>query len=148
MQTYHRGKLFLMMVLEFFIWGAWLPLIFGYLPTLGFSPAHKELIIAVQILHGICYAFFFAAVYIFVNAYFPKDARASAQGLFNVMILGLGALLANSVCPYLSQRIFIHGGLADFHGLFLVPMISAIAAAGAIVLFFHPPATQPTEGES
>ena len=32
-----RFKLFLMMVLEFFIWGAWLPLIFGYLPSLGFS---------------------------------------------------------------------------------------------------------------
>src|SRR5437762_892052 len=30
-------KLFLMMVLEFFIWGAWLPLIFGYLPSLGFA---------------------------------------------------------------------------------------------------------------
>ncbi len=32
-----RFKLFVMMVLEFFIWGAWLPLIFGYLPSLGFS---------------------------------------------------------------------------------------------------------------
>src|SRR5205814_4468067 len=32
-----RFRLFLMMVLEFFIWGAWLPLIFGYLPSLGFS---------------------------------------------------------------------------------------------------------------
>ena len=32
-----RSKLFFMMVLQFFIWGAWLPLIFGYLPSLGFS---------------------------------------------------------------------------------------------------------------
>ncbi len=30
-----RARLFVMMVLEFFIWGAWLPLIFGYLPSLG-----------------------------------------------------------------------------------------------------------------
>ena len=29
----HYLKLMLMMVLEFFIWGAWLPLIFGYLPA-------------------------------------------------------------------------------------------------------------------
>src|SRR5436189_4018554 len=35
-----RFKLFLMMVLEFFIWGAWLPLIFGYLPSLGFSAGY------------------------------------------------------------------------------------------------------------
>ena len=55
-------------------------------------------------LHGICYAFFFATVYIFVDEYFPKDARASAQGLFNLMILGIGVLAANSICPALRQK--------------------------------------------
>src|SRR5438876_10314248 len=40
-----RFKLFLMMVLEFFIWGAWLPLIFGYLPSLGFKPAEQSWIL-------------------------------------------------------------------------------------------------------
>ena len=90
-------------------------------------------------LHGICYAFFFATVYIFVDAYFPKDARASAQGLFNVMILGVGALLANSICPYLSQNVFTRGNATNFHGLFLVPVTCALAAAVALLLFFHPP---------
>ncbi len=56
----------------------------------AFFPQATLAIILVNLLHGICYAFFFAAVYIFVDEYFPKDARASAQGLFNVMILGLG----------------------------------------------------------
>ena len=115
----------------------------------AFMPQHKELIILVQILHGICYAFFFATVYIFVDAYFPKDARASAQGLFNVMILGIGALLANSICPYLSQKVFINDGVTNFHGLFLVPMICATAAAIALALFFHPPkSTQAREAAS
>ena len=40
-----RNKLFLMMVLEFFIWGAWLPLIFGYLPSLGFTATEQSLIL-------------------------------------------------------------------------------------------------------
>src|SRR5688572_12599154 len=35
-----------MMVLEFFIWGAWLPLIFGYLPSLGFSPLEQSLVLS------------------------------------------------------------------------------------------------------
>ncbi|MGC9940809.1 MAG: MFS transporter [Verrucomicrobiota bacterium] len=105
----------------------------------AFFPQSTALIIAVQVLHGICYAFFFATVYIFVDAHFPKDARASAQGLFNVMILGAGALLANTICPYLSQNVFTRGNVTDFHGLFLVPMTSALAAAVALVLFFHPP---------
>ena len=56
----------------------------------AFFPQNPTLIILVQILHGVCYAFFFAAVYIFAEEYFPKDVRASAQGLFNVMILGIG----------------------------------------------------------
>ncbi|HEV2693839.1 MAG TPA: MFS transporter [Verrucomicrobiae bacterium] len=105
----------------------------------AFFPQHPWLIIAVQILHGICYAFFFATVYIFADAYFPKDARASAQGLFNVMILGLGCLLANSICPYLGQKVFTHDGVTNFHGLFLVPMICGLVAAIALALFFHPP---------
>ncbi|NOS72746.1 MAG: nucleoside permease [Verrucomicrobia bacterium] len=114
----------------------------------SFLPEHKELIILVQVLHGICYAFFFATVYIFVDAYFPKDARASAQGLFNVMILGIGALLANSICPYISQKLFTHNGVTDFKGLFLVPMISATAAAVALAMFFHPPKTQAGEASA
>src|SRR5437762_14100433 len=40
-----RFRLFLMMVLEFFIWGAWLPLIYGYLPSLGFKPAEQSWIL-------------------------------------------------------------------------------------------------------
>jgi len=111
----------------------------------AYLPQHAELIIAVQILHGICYAFFFATVYIFVDAYFPKDARASAQGLFNVMILGVGALLANSICPWLSQEKFTNPvtKITDFHGLFLVPMIAGLGAAIALAIFFHPPKVKP-----
>ncbi|HKQ37602.1 MAG TPA: MFS transporter [Verrucomicrobiae bacterium] len=107
--------------------------------TYAFFPQHKELIILVQILHGICYAFFFATVYIFVDEFFPKDARASAQGLFNLMILGLGPLVANILGPKLIGDTFLKNGVVDFRGLFLLPCISAIAAAIALALFFHPP---------
>ncbi len=108
----------------------------------AFLPQYPGLIIAVQILHGICYAFFFATVYIFVDAYFPKDVRATAQGLFNVMILGIGALVANSIGPRLIQETFKHGDTIDFRGLFLVPCYAALAAMAMLLLFFHPPKTQ------
>jgi MFS family permease len=105
----------------------------------AFVPQSATAIILVQVLHGICYAFFFATVYVFVDAYFPKDARASAQGLFNVMILGGGALLANTICPILIQQTFTQNGVTDFRGLFLVPFWVAVAAAVALAVFFHPP---------
>jgi nucleoside transporter len=111
----------------------------------AFFPQHPGLIIIVQVLHGICYAFFFATVYIFVDEYFPKDVRASAQGLFNVMILGIGVLVANSICPWLMQAQFTHDGVTDFRSLFLVPLGAASVAAIALALFFRPPPKpQPT----
>ena len=106
----------------------------------AFFPESPAFIIVVQVLHGVCYAFFFATVYIFVDEYFPKDARASAQGLFNVMILGIGALVANSVCPYLIQKVFTHDGVTNFRGLFLVPCAAAFFAAVCLAVFFRPPA--------
>jgi nucleoside transporter len=104
----------------------------------AFFPQLTGLIILVFILHGVCYAFFFATVYIFVDEYFPKDARSSAQGLFNVMILGLGVMAANTICPYLTTQ-FTSGSLVDFRTLFLIPCGVALAAAIVLGLFFHPP---------
>jgi MFS family permease len=101
-------------------------------------------VIVIQLVHGICYAFFFATVYIFADEYFPKDVRASAQGLFNMMVLGIGALVANSVCPYLMQQVFSHNGVTDFRTMFLVPMFAALLAAICLALFFHPPAKRET----
>jgi len=101
-------------------------------------------VIVIQLVHGICYAFFFATVYIFADEYFPKDVRASAQGLFNVMVLGIGALVANSVCPYLMQQVFAHDGVTNFRTMFLVPMFAALLAAISLALFFHPPPKRQT----
>src|SRR6476659_10912798 len=71
----------------------------------AFFPQYPWLVILINVVHGVAYAFFFATVYIFVDEFFPKDVRASAQGLFNLMILGLGPLVANTICPYLMQKV-------------------------------------------
>lgn len=63
------------------------------------------LAVAINVVHGICYAFFFATVYIFVDEYLPKDVRTSAQGLFNVMILGLGPFVGNLLWPAIGEQV-------------------------------------------
>jgi MFS family permease len=100
--------------------------------------------IAVNLLHGICYAFFFATVYIFVDEFFPKDARASAQGLFNFLILGLGPLVGFFVWPALGE-IFKSGDKIDFQSLFLVPSATALVAALLLFVVFQPPAKATVE---
>jgi nucleoside transporter len=95
-------------------------------------------IVAVQVLHGICYAFYFATVYIFIDVAFPKDVRASAQGLFNLLILGLGDLAAKWLFLPLQARL-TRAGETDFETLFLVPTGLALGAAALLGLFFRPP---------
>ena len=107
----------------------------------AFLPQYPALIILVNVLHGICYAFFFATVYIFVDEFFPKDARASAQGLFNLMILGFGPLVANTLGPDSHQRDLQPRRDRRFPRPVPGAAGSAIAAAVALALFFHPPDT-------
>jgi nucleoside transporter len=93
--------------------------------------------ITVNVLHGICYAFFFATVYIFVDEYFPKDVRSSAQGLFNVLILGLGPVAATFACLELKAR-FSPGGVPEYGVVFQFSMFAGLLGALILLFFFHP----------
>jgi nucleoside transporter len=120
--------------------------IFGHVirfTVFALFPQETWLVILVVALHGICYAFFFATVYIFVDEYFPKDVRASAQGLFNVMILGFGVIAANTICPWMMTQ-YTAGKVTDFRSLFLIAAGVAVAATATLALFFHPPPLKPS----
>ena len=103
----------------------------------AFFPQQTPAILIIAI-HGICYAFFFATVYIFVDEYFPKDIRSSAQGLFNVLILGVGPFVGNFICGRLTQE-FTTDGKLDYRTVFQYPMFAALVGAVLLALFFHPP---------
>jgi MFS family permease len=94
--------------------------------------------VTVNVLHGICYAFFFATVYIFVDEFFPKDVRSSAQGLFNVLILGVGPFVANLICGQLGQ-IYKVGDKLQYSSIFQYSMGAALVGALILAVFFHPP---------
>lgn len=109
------------------------------------SPSDMYLIIAVQVLHGICYAFFFATLYIWVDDVFPKDIRTSAQGLFNLLVLGAGLVLANFWFGAHKATVTSATGVVDYHKLFLLPSGLAAAAVVLLAVFFRPPTARPAE---
>jgi MFS family permease len=113
----------------------------------AFFPQSQAVIVAVQVLHGICYAFFFATLYIFIDAAFPKDVRSSAQSLFNLLVLGLGDLAAKWLFIPLQSRLTTDGTV-DYRQLFLVPTFMALAAAAVLAIAFWPPRSLATAGET
>ncbi len=109
-------------------------------------PQNMPILVVVQVLHGICYAFFFATVYIFIDAAFPKDVRASAQGLFNLLILGLGDLAAKWLfIPLMnSWKVTVETDagskvMINYPKLFMVPVGLALVAAIVLAVAFRPP---------
>ena len=124
--------------------------ILGHVVRFGvYSIGSKDLLWLVMlsnVMHGFAYAFFFATVYIYVDENFPSDVRSSAQGLFNLLILGIGPLLSN----FLSARlgiIFKEGEGVNYHQLFLVPLGLGLLAAAILAIFFHPKARDPVPEE-
>jgi predicted MFS family arabinose efflux permease len=105
------------------------------------------LVVASNIVHGFCYAFFFATVYIFVDECFPRDARASAQGLFNLLILGLGPFVGNLLWGKMADVFRAPDGTIEYQTLFLAPTVLALIAAAILFLFFKPGRIDEAAGE-
>src|SRR3954454_24605466 len=112
MNTAIRFKLFLMMVLEFFIWGAWLPLIFGYLPSLHFTPGEQAWILNAFPIAAIIGMFF-------SNQFADRNFAAEKFLAFSHLVGGL-AILALAF----TKTFWPFFGLMFVHCLFYVPTIS------------------------
>ena len=107
--------------------------------TFAFFSEHLAAMVAVQLLHGVCYAFFFATLYIFIDAAFPNDMRTSAQGLFNLLVIGLGDLAAKWLFVPLMAQWTTEAGI-DYQRVFLVPSGMALFAAFLLLVGFRPTA--------
>src|SRR5947208_9528596 len=129
-----RFKLSVMMFLEFFIWGAWLPLIFGYLPSLGFSSFQAGLILNAFALASFT-AMFFSTQFADRNfaaekflAFSQLVGGLAILGLFFVRIDPSAAVAAGtedqSWLPHGDAHFWAFFLLMLLHSLFYVPTIS------------------------
>jgi MFS family permease len=72
------------------------------------TPDTRPMIAAAMVLHGMCYGFFFAGAYVFVERVARPDIRHSVQTVFGIIILGLGPVLAGLYNEWLDT--FAGGG--------------------------------------
>ncbi len=107
--------------------------------------------VGANVIHGICYAFFFATLYIFVDKVFPKDVRTSAQGLFNFLVFGVGPIVSRFLWRSV-QAGFTDGegatAVVRYDWVLLIPAGAAIVGALLMLFAFHPPKSISVEGES
>ena len=61
------------------------------------------IIVLSQAFHGFCYAFFFAAAYIYVDKIADEDVRHSAQTVFGIIILGGGPVIGGWLSGFLQS---------------------------------------------
>lgn len=86
-----------------------------------------------QAFHGFCYAFFFAAAYIYVDKLADEDVRHSAQTVFGIIILGGGPVIGGWLSGYL-QDIFTVGGVFNYSHFWYT--LSGIGLITTIFFYF------------
>jgi nucleoside transporter len=101
-----------------------------------------SVLIASQALHGVCFACFFAAAFIYVDTVVPMDVRHSAQTLFGITILGAGPILASRLVAELSVRFKVDGDLQFDKVWWTVAAIGGITAVLFAALFRAEPAAE------
>jgi len=83
-----------------------------------------------QAFHGICYAFFFAGAYIYVDKIADEDVRHSAQTVFGIIILGGGPVIGGWLSGYL-QETYTQEGLFNY-----APFWYTLSAVGFVTALF------------
>ena len=89
-------------------------------------------IVASQAFHGFCYAFFFAAAFIYVDKLADEDVRHSAQTVFGIIILGGGPVIGGWLSGYL-QNIYTVENIFNYSNFWYT--VSAIGLA--TMVFFY-----------
>ena len=95
----------------------------------------RSLIIASMALHGLAYAFFFDAAFLYVKRVTPAEIPGSAQGLYTVVTMGLGLFVGTRLTGIVMDRMRDENGFR-WRAIFLVPCVTLAICAVAFAVFF------------
>ncbi|MCA8968168.1 MAG: MFS transporter [Planctomycetes bacterium] len=87
-------------------------------------------------LHGLCFGCFIFVAFMIVDEETTKDVRASAQSLFNLVIIGIGIIVGSMIAGDIAERYMVDNKVTDYTGLFSWPMWAALACFVLLMLFY------------
>jgi MFS family permease len=88
-------------------------------------------------LHGFCFGCFIFVSFMVVDEETSKDVRASAQNLFNLVVMGLGITVGSWFAIYVVGQWAVVNGKTDYRRLFSVPMWMSVACLVLLLLFYR-----------
>jgi len=87
-------------------------------------------------LHGFCFGCFIFVAFMIVDEETTGDVRASAQSLYNFVIVGVGMIVGSKIAASVAAWAGPSGSPMDYSKLFSVPMYAAIATLAALLVFY------------
>jgi MFS family permease len=94
------------------------------------------ILIAGVALHGLCFGCFIFVAFMVVDEETTGDVRASAQSLFNLVIVGVGIIAGSWIATSVVPRWAAAGGAMDYTRLFSVPMWASLACLAGLLAFY------------
>jgi hypothetical protein len=97
-------------------------------------------VIASLALHGVCFDFFFAAGFIYVDNEAPREIRASGQALFTFLTYGLGMWLGNIISGFVVKTYTsgtAEAPVYDWYHIWIIPSAGVVASLIVFALFFR-----------
>ena len=99
------------------------------------------IIVISQAFHGFCYAFFFAAAYIYVDKLADEDVRHSAQTVFGIIILGGGPVIGGWLSGFL-QSANTANGIFNFSSFWYTLSVIGFVTTALFFMFFKEELTE------
>nr|MCS5620997.1 MFS transporter [Nitrospinaceae bacterium] len=108
--------------------------LFAYGPSFP-EALHLPAIILGISMHGFCFGCFIFVAFMVVDEECSADVRASAQSLFNLVIVGIGIIVGSKIAGSVAEWATV-GEKMDFTKLFSVPMWAGLACLVLMGIFY------------
>ncbi len=110
----------------------------------AFAPSFLPVLFGVA-LHGLCFGCFIFVAFMVVDENTSSDVRATAQNLFNLVIIGIGIIVGSWFSTSVAGRLATQAdGTLNYTTLFSVPMWMALGCLVVHLIAYRGGRVQPT----